>query len=343
MRDILLLPSDAAYEPRIDTWWALNARLHPWCLVMPRNSDELAKVLKTLNHAGRGAGDWHIAIRSGGHSIAGTNSIDRGVTIDLGWMNQTTFDRGQNLAMIQPGARWQDVFADLLKWNVTVPGGRDGDVGVGGFLLGGGLNFFMGRRGFGCDSIKNYEVVLANGSVVNANANENPNLWKALKGGGPNFGIVSRFDMEPVPANNISYSLRIMSSNNTGAVLDSIHDFANLERSQAANDALVVFFSHNAPRTEGNTVSAIAVNTMGDSASPSFGKLREIPVVVDIPEVKESMAAAAAGSQLPGGSRCVTFPACVCLAVLISRQYSAIYTDLQERLGNDAACRQATQ
>ena len=81
-----------------------------------------------------------------------------------------------------------------------VAGGRERDVAVAGFLLGGGTSLYTCRAGFGCDQIINFEVVLADGRVVQANCNEHVDLFKVLKGGGNNFGIVTRFDMQAFPA-----------------------------------------------------------------------------------------------------------------------------------------------
>jgi len=138
----------------------------------------------------------HIAVRSGGHSSTGCNNIIRGVTIDLRSMNSTTCDAQANDAKIQPGGRWKDMYADLDAHGVTVVGGRDGGVGVGGFTLGGGILYFSNRMGFACDAIVNFEVVFANGSIVNANRTSNPDLWSTFKGGSSNFCIVTRFDKD---------------------------------------------------------------------------------------------------------------------------------------------------
>lgn len=83
----------------------------------------------------------------------------------------------------------------LSPQGVTVAGGRAGTVGVGGFISGGGNSFYSSSHGMACDTVQNFEVVLANGSIVNANAEENADLWKALKGGSGNFGLITRFDM----------------------------------------------------------------------------------------------------------------------------------------------------
>lgn len=77
-----------------------------------------------------------------------------------------------------------------------VPGGRSSTVGVGGFLLGGGVSHYAPRVGLGCDNVVNFQVVLADGCIVNANQTTNPDLFTALKGGNNNFGIATRYDME---------------------------------------------------------------------------------------------------------------------------------------------------
>ena len=116
--------------------------------MQPRTAEEVSLALTTLVNVNDGAGDWHLALRSGGHSIAGSNNIDDGVTIDLGHLDSVTYDRKTNLASVGPGGKWMNVYRSLLNdYNVTVVGGRDGDVGVGGFILGGGISYFSSRKG----------------------------------------------------------------------------------------------------------------------------------------------------------------------------------------------------
>ena len=79
---------------------------------------------------------------------------------------------------------------------MIVQGGRLAPIGVPGLLLGGGISFYGNQYGFACDSVINFEVVLADGSIVNANKRKNPDLYWALKGGSSNFGIVTRFDLQ---------------------------------------------------------------------------------------------------------------------------------------------------
>ncbi|KAI0114761.1 hypothetical protein F4814DRAFT_439883 [Daldinia grandis] len=279
--DRLLFATDADYEPQIQSWYAENARMRPDCLVLPHNTEEVATTLTALVKVNNGAGDWHIAVRSGGHSFPGSNNIANGVTIDLTMMNSSSYDPETKLAKIQPGGRWRNTYADLQKAGVVVAGGRDGDVGVGGFLLGGGNSFFSGRMGFGCDSVKNFEVVLANGTVVNANSTANSDLWRALKGGGSNYGIVTRFDMEALPTRDLYYDKRTLSFNYTESVIDAVVGYANQDQSLADN-ALITLWSHNASSTPETLVSTIYVNTQGKSnATSAFDKVRSLPALFE--------------------------------------------------------------
>ncbi|WQF82933.1 Putative FAD-binding domain, PCMH-type, FAD-binding, type PCMH, subdomain 2 [Colletotrichum destructivum] len=304
--DRLVLATEEGYEARIATYWSVGARLRPWCLVQPRDTEEVSRTLTTLVKTGSGAGDWHIAVRGGGHNHwAGTNNVANGVTIDLAHFNQTSYNPRTNLASVGPGDHWKDVFAALLKHNVTVAGGRDGGVGVGGFLLGGGNSYYTGRMGFGADSVKNYEVVLADGAVVHANNTTSPDLYKALKGGGSNFGIVTRFDMEALPAKDLYTGIRLMSKENSDDVVDAVVDFTNHDQS-LADDAMVVVYTHNTAMGDDVLIAASRVNTQGNSNTTAFAKINRIPAISS-EMTHRSMADLALNSQIPAGSRSVWF------------------------------------
>ncbi|KAF9879581.1 FAD binding domain-containing protein [Colletotrichum karsti] len=304
--DRLVLATDEGYESRIATYWSVSARLRSWCLVQPRNTQEVSDALTALVKAGSGAGDWHIAVRGGGHNHwAGTNNIANGVTIDLAYFNQSSYNARTNLASIGPGDHWKDVYASLLKYNVTVTGGRDGGVGVGGFLLGGGNSYFTGRMGLGCDSVVNYEVVLADGRIVNANSTSNSDLFKALKGGSSNFGIVTRFDMEAIPAKDLYTGIHLMSKDNSDAVVDAIVDFTNKDQS-FADDAMVVVYTHNTAMGDDVLIAASRVNTQGNSNTTAFAKVNQIPAISSA-MTHRSMSDLAVNSQIPAGTRSVWF------------------------------------
>ena len=297
----VLLPDSEAYVASIESYWAVNSRQQPWCIVQPHSTQQVADIITTLGAAGQGAGDWHVAIRSGGHSVDGQNNINHGVTIDLSMMNGSSYDAETNLAKIQPGGRWRDGYANLHEQGVIGIGGRDGDVGVGGFFLGGGNTYFMGRHGFGCDSISNFEVVLANGSVVNANESANADLWKALRGGGSNYGVVTRYDLDAIPSKNVSYSFQVVTMEQTDAVIDATVEFTDLPEEQSSHDGLFVTYwteFDDSPMLG----AAVKVNTDNIANSTSFKSFNAIPSVAN-PSVSMTMPDAANSSQLEGGFR----------------------------------------
>lgn len=100
--------------------------------------------------------------------LVGSNGIENGVTVDLRKMRQTTLSADKKTASVGPGAKWGEVYSVLDALGYAIPGGRTSDVGVAGLVLGGGNSFFAARYGFVCDNVKNFEIVLGNGTITNA-------------------------------------------------------------------------------------------------------------------------------------------------------------------------------
>jgi FAD/FMN-containing dehydrogenase len=156
--------------------------------------------------------DPHLPLHS--NTPAGFADVEDGVTVDLSAMKAVRLNPAANTVSVGPGARWQNVYDVIENYGLAVQGGRNGNVGVGGFLTGGirsrdtpvactiltkrstgGIGFFSPERGWACDSVANFEVVLSTGEVVNANRTSHADLFTALKGGLNNFGVVTRFDL----------------------------------------------------------------------------------------------------------------------------------------------------
>ncbi|KAI1376860.1 6-hydroxy-D-nicotine oxidase [Hypoxylon crocopeplum] len=186
-------PSDTQYAFERDFPWSPTCWLPAACYVRPRTPDEVATVLKAIRETGS-----KFAIRCGGHNCnPNMSSVDgSGIVIDIRDLNSISVDKSSGIARIGAGSKWNQVYTSLEENGLTAIGGRQNDVGVGGFLLGGGLGAFSNLYGLGADNIVNFEVVLADSKIVNANSKENPDLYRALKGGGSNFGIVTRFDIQ---------------------------------------------------------------------------------------------------------------------------------------------------
>lgn len=198
-------PSSTQYDSSLDSYFSSQeAALDPLCIVFPETTEDVSTTIRTLtsistNNSGSAdtKAGCRFAIRSGGHSsIAGAANIQDGVTIDLSNLDEIEVSSDQSTVSIGAGNTWYSVYSKLDTLNLTVNGGRTAGVGVGGLSLGGGISFFSTRYGWTSDTVTNYEVVLANGSVVSANAEQNPDLLWALRGGGNNFGVVTRIDMQ---------------------------------------------------------------------------------------------------------------------------------------------------
>lgn len=142
------------------------------------------------------AGSCQFAIKSGGRNpIPGANNINGGVSVDLGLLNQTVLSADRKFISLGAGARWGAAYDTFADDGILFPGGLCGTTGVGGVSVGGGESYLQPRVGWVVDNVLNYQVVLASGDIVNAKQTSNKDLFKALKGGGSNFGIVTRADI----------------------------------------------------------------------------------------------------------------------------------------------------
>ncbi|KAF4865705.1 FAD-dependent monooxygenase yanF [Colletotrichum siamense] len=302
--DCLLFATDPAYESRLQTYWSASTRLTPWCIVQPRTSDEVSLTLTTLTSVGNGAGSWHIAVRGGGHNHwPGSNNIANGVTIDFGLLNKTTYNALNNLASVGAGSLWVSVLGDLTEHGVSLVGSRAGGVGVSGFLLGGGNSYYTGYRGFGCDNVVNYEVVLSDGRIINANETAHADLYKALRGGASNFGIVTRFDLEAFPSADLYGGSRIISTNYVDQVINAVIAFANYNVSQA-RDTFTPTFIFNTQVSPNITIDASILNIDGSSNTTGLMEITRIPAVSEDLRMR-SLVSLAQESTVSGTSRSI--------------------------------------
>jgi FAD/FMN-containing dehydrogenase len=148
-------------------------------------------VVKAVKHARQN--DLRVAVRGGGHSIAGLSAIEGGLLIDLAPMNGVEVDTERKLAKVGGGAILRELDGATQAQGLATPVGVVSDTGVAGVTLGGGYGWLRRKYGLSSDNVVEAEVVTADGSVLRAAADENPDLYWAIRGGGGNFGIVTTF------------------------------------------------------------------------------------------------------------------------------------------------------
>ncbi|KAE8374065.1 hypothetical protein BDV26DRAFT_296330 [Aspergillus bertholletiae] len=238
------------YEAQRQASWSTNCWLQPRVIVCPASAQQVATALALCRFF-----NVKFSIRSGGHlQNPGFTSNDGGVVISLSALNQLKLSEDKSTVALGPGLKWLDVYGGLDEHQVTVTGGRVTTVGVSGLLLGGGISFHSHQYGVSAMGICNYEVVLANSQIVNANAQENADLFWALKGGGPNFGVVTKLDMKTIPSKHWS-EVRIYPITATNQILEAMMQYhAAIEDDNkssliynATHDIILVVFFYGEP------------------------------------------------------------------------------------------------
>jgi FAD binding domain/Berberine and berberine like len=220
-RGELLLPTSPGYDAARKIWNGAVDR-HPACIARCIGvADVVAAVRFAREH------DLEIAVRGGGHNVAGTAVCDNGVVIDLSAMRAVWVDPAGRTAWVQGGALWGDVDCETQAHGLATTGGIIGHTGVAGLTLGGGIGFLMRKHGLAVDNLLAAEVVTAESSVLQASADEYPDLFWALRGGGGNFGVVTsfRFALHPVGPTVMAGPV-FWAADDTADVLRFYRDFA---------------------------------------------------------------------------------------------------------------------
>ncbi len=140
--------------------------------------------------------DLEVAVRGGGHNVAGRATVDGGLMIDLSPMKSIHVDAKRRSTRVQGGATWAQVNRETQLHGLAVTGGVVSTTGVAGLTLGGGLGWLMGKYGLALDNLLSVELVTAAGRAVRASADENPDLFWAVRGGGGNFGVATSFEFQ---------------------------------------------------------------------------------------------------------------------------------------------------
>jgi FAD/FMN-containing dehydrogenase len=165
-----------------------------------------------------------LAIRGGGHNVAGNAVCDGGVVVDFSELRDVRVDAGGRRAVVQPGATWYDFDQAAQAHGLATTGGLISSTGVAGFTLGGGIGWLVRKHGLACDNLVAADVVTASGELVRATDDENPELLWALRGGGGNFGAVTSFEFALHPLTHVSGGMLGHPRERAGEVLRFFRD-----------------------------------------------------------------------------------------------------------------------
>ncbi|MGY3317201.1 FAD-binding oxidoreductase [Arthrobacter sp. TE12232] len=190
LRGKVVRPGDADYDRERSIWNGAHDR-RPTLIARCAG---VADVIRTVDLA-RSEG-LPLSVRGGGHSIPGFSTVDDGIVLDLSLMKGVQVDPARRRVAAQAGCTWKDVDAETQQFGLAVTGGLVSSTGIAGFTTGGGIGWLVRKHGLASDNMVGADVVTADGQFIHASADEHPDLFWGLRGGGGNFGVVTSFDYQ---------------------------------------------------------------------------------------------------------------------------------------------------
>lgn len=234
----VVLPDSPEYD---DLRNAVNQTGSPAVIARPRNHADIAAAIAYAREHG-----LELALRSGGHSQSGMSTNVGGMVIDLVHFNQVeVLDPARHLVRIGAGAKWGAAAEALAAHGLAISSGDTNSVGVGGLTLGGGIGWLVRKHGLTIDSLEAAELVTADGRALRVTADEHPDLFWALRGGGGNFGVVTSFDFRAQPLESVVGGMVIYPLDEAETVLTRWS--AYMRRAPEALNSTLVLFSGFGP------------------------------------------------------------------------------------------------
>lgn len=199
VRGQVLLPGDASFEQARSIWNAMIDR-HPAIILRCAGAADVRQGVAFARDNG-----LPLAIRGGGHNIGGSALCDDGVVLDLSQMKSVHIDPAARRAYVEPGATLHDFDHEAQAFGLATPLGINSTTGVAGLTLGGGFGWLSRRYGMTIDNLVSADVVTAEGELLNTSADSHEDLFWAIRGGGGNFGVVTRFEFALHPVGPLVY------------------------------------------------------------------------------------------------------------------------------------------
>ncbi len=183
----LLTSNSEGYDDARKIWNGMIDR-KPLLIVQCTNSEDIIQSIRFAKRC-----ELIVSVRAGGHNVAGNAVCEDGLMIDLSKMKTIHIDPVIEIAIVEPGVLWAEFDTSAQQHGLATTGGTVSDTGVAGLTLGGGIGWLMGKHGISCDNVLAAEIITANGELLNVDSDNHADLFWAIRGGGGNFGIVSKF------------------------------------------------------------------------------------------------------------------------------------------------------
>jgi FAD/FMN-containing dehydrogenase len=278
----LITPADPRYDEARMTWNA-GMQKRPGLIAQAATPEDVAAAVVFAR-----AHELPVAVRGGGHSVAGHSTVEGGLVIDLSLMKQVSIDADRNIVRAGAGLLLGELDQETQRLGLAVPAGTVSHTGVAGLTLGGGLGWLMRRHGLTVDNLLAAQVVTAAGEIVDVSADNHSDLFWALRGGGGNFGVVTSFTYQAHPVGPIVTGGMFAFPFSRGAeVLTAVRTLI----AEASDDLTIFAVIATAPphdpfpvEFQGQPVVLIAVCHIGegDSAAAELAPIRDLAPAADL-------------------------------------------------------------
>ena len=218
LKGALLTRSAPDYDERRRVWNRMIDR-RPALIARAAVADDVVKAVRFAQDH-----DLLISVRGGGHNVTGNAVCEGGLMIDLSSMRATQVDPARRIALADPGQNWGDFDGAVQRYGLVTTGGIVSTTGLAGLTLGGGHGWLTRKHGLTCDNLVSVDLVTAAGNGIHASAEENSDLFWAVRGGGGNFGVVTRFEFQLHPLEGVWAGLMLFPQTRAKEVLE--HYFA---------------------------------------------------------------------------------------------------------------------
>lgn len=278
LRGELLRSGDTGYDEARKIW---NGMIDKRPAFIARCAG-VADVIHSVNFAR--ANNLLVAVRGGGHNVAGNAVCEGGLVIDLSRMKSVRVDPGRRTARAEPGVTWREFDHATQTFGLATTGGQISTAGIAGLTLGGGWGYLARKHGLACDNLLSVDLVTADGQFLTASAAENADLFWGLRGGGGNFGVVTSFEYQlhtvgPVFAGIVAYPIQ-----KAKTVLELFRQVTNAAPDELACDIVLITLPdgtpivgmnicYNGPIAEGERV----VRPLRSAGSPVLDQVGPIP------------------------------------------------------------------